>query len=147
HARLAQNLRDGGFEVVPDKRTGAARLPAVPPDVCALFSKRSKTGEQWARLVAAQAGIEWDDLSREQRGQRIKRYTQDIAGQQAKGQKDDVADFADWRRQAHEFGWEPPATLERDGPPLPAIGPEQRRRRAYQIALPLLADEFARKAV
>ena len=97
HARLAQKLRDAGFDIALDERTGAARMTAIPENVCALFSKRSRTGEQWARLVAAKAGIEWDDLSREQQEQRIKRYTQDIAGQQAKGLKDDIADFADWR--------------------------------------------------
>ena len=147
HARLAQKLRDAGFDIALDERTGAARMTAIPENVCALFSKRSRTGEQWARLVAAKAGIEWDDLSREQQEQRIKRYTQDIAGQQAKGLKDDIADFADWRRQADQLGWETPASLERHGPPRPALTREQRLRRAYEATLPFLADEFARKAV
>ena len=93
HARLAQKLRDAGFDIALDERTGAARMTAIPEDVCALFSKRSRAGEQWARLMAAKEGIAWDDLSREQQEQRVKRYTQDVPGQQAKGQKDDIADF------------------------------------------------------
>ena len=111
HARLAQKLRDAGFDIALDGRTGAARMTAIPEDVCALFSKRSKAGEQWARLMAAKEGVEWDDLSREQQEQRVKRYTQDVPGQQAKGQKDDIADLKDWRRQAKELGWETPAIL------------------------------------
>ena len=85
HARLAQKLRDAGFDIALDERTGAARMTAIPEDVCALFSKRSRAGEQWARLMAAKEGIAWDDLSREQQEQRVKRYTQDVPGQQAKG--------------------------------------------------------------
>ena len=79
-------------------------MTAIPEDVCALFSKRSRAGEQWARLMAAKEGIAWDDLSREQQEQRVKRYTQDVPGQKAKGQKDDIADFEDWRRQAKAAG-------------------------------------------
>ena len=147
HARLAQKLRDAGFDIALDERTGAARMTAIPEDVCALFSKRSRAGEQWARLMAAKEGIAWDDLSREQQEQRVKRYTQDVPGQQAKGQKDDTADFQDWRRQAKALGWETPASLERCGPPLPGLTHEQRLRRAYDVALPFLADAFARKSV
>src|SRR4029077_5061582 len=86
HARLAQKLRDAGFDIALDERTGAARMTAIPEDVCALFSKRSRAGEQWARLMAAKEGIAWDDLSRDQQEQGVKRYTQDVPGQQAKGQ-------------------------------------------------------------
>ena len=147
HARLAQKLRDAGFDIALDERTGAARMTAIPEDVCALFSKRSRAGEQWARLMVAKEGIAWDDLSKEQQEQRVKRYTQDVPGQQAKGQKDDIADFRDWRRQAKELGWETPASLERCGPPLPVPTHDQRLRRAYDVALPFLADAFARKSV
>jgi hypothetical protein len=147
HARLAQKLRDAGFDIALDERTGAARMTAIPEDVCALFSKRSKAGEQWARLMAVKEGVEWDDLSREQQEQRVKRYTQDVPGQQAKGQKDDIADLEDWRRQAKELGWETPATLELYGPRLPELTHEQKLRHAYALALPFLADEFARKSV
>jgi hypothetical protein len=147
HARLAQKLRDAGFDIALDGRTGAARMTAIPENVCALFSKRSSAGEQWARLIAAKEGIAWDDLSREQQEQRVKRYTQDVPGQKAKGQKDDIADFEDWRRQAKQLGWETPATLELCGPPPPELTHEQKLRHAYEVALPFLADEFARKSV
>jgi conjugative relaxase-like TrwC/TraI family protein len=146
HARLGQKLRDAGFSVALDPDTGAARMTAIPQDVSALFSKRTNIGEQWARLMAARSGVVWDDLTKEQRDFQIKRYTQDTTLQRSKGQKDDVANFADWRRQAKDFGWEAPSSLMRQGPEQD-LTHEQRLRRAYEIALPFLAEKFARKAV
>ena len=108
HARIGQKLRDAGFDIALDSKTGAARMTAIPEDVCALFSKRSKAGEQWARVMAAREGLQWDDLTKEQQEFRIKRYTQDATRQQAKGAKDDVANFLDWRKQANDIGWEAP---------------------------------------
>jgi hypothetical protein len=108
HARIGQKLRDAGFDIALDGKTGAARMTAIPEDICALFSKRTRAGEQWARVMAAREGLAWDDLSRDQQEFRIKRYTQDATQQQAKGAKDDVANFPDWRKQAKDIGWEAP---------------------------------------
>ena len=147
HARLGQKLRDAGFEIALDVETGAARMTAIPDDLRSLFSKRSNTGEQWARIGAAAEGVAWDDLSKEQRDARIKQFTQDKTRQQAKGEKDDVADHADGKRQAKEIGWEVPKSLELCGPPIPELTHEQQIRRAYEIALPVLEQQFERKAV
>ena len=147
HARIGQKLRNAGFDIALDSKTGAARMTAIPEDVCALFSKRSKAGEQWARVMAAREGLQWDDLTKEQQEFRIKRYTQDATRQQAKGAKDDVANFLDWRKQANDIGWEVPKSLELCGPRLPELTHEQQLRRAYNVALPFLADELAHEAV
>ena len=48
-ARLGQKLREAGFEVELDERTGAARMPAISDDLRTQFSKRSVAGEMMAR--------------------------------------------------------------------------------------------------
>jgi hypothetical protein len=144
-ARLGQKLRAAGFETELDARTGAARLSAVPDEMRTLFSKRTNAGEMIARQEAADRGETWDELSRAQRETRMKMATQSPM-QKEKGGKDDVADVADWRRQAKEVaGWEPDS-FERYGPPRPELSLEQRHRLAYEIALPVLAEKFEHKA-
>lgn len=49
HARLATKLRDAGFDVALDERTGAARMTVIPEDLRSLFSKRTNMGEALAR--------------------------------------------------------------------------------------------------
>ena len=117
HARLGQKLRDVGFEVELDERTGAARMPVIPDDIRALFSKRTNIGEALARQWTASKGEQWDDLTDDQRAARIKNSTQDL-DQKIKGGKDDVANFEDWKRQAKELGWQP-QSLQIYGPQLP----------------------------
>ena len=51
------------------------------------------------------------------------------------------------RKQAKELGWEAPKTLELCGPPLPELTHEQRISRAYETALPFLADQLEHKSV
>jgi conjugative relaxase-like TrwC/TraI family protein len=146
HARLSQRLRDAGFETELDHRTGAARMPAVPDDVRTLFSKRTNAGEALARKVAADEGLDWDALAPGQRATRTKNATQNFE-QKQKGGKDDVADPADWRRQAKDVaGWEP-GSLMLYGPPVPPLAPGQRHRQAYDTALPHLAEKLEQKAV
>ena len=144
-ARLGQKLRDAGFAVELDRQTGAARLTAVPDAVRTLFSKRTNAGEMIARQEAADRGEMWDELSPAQRDKRVKMATQSPT-QKEKGGKDDVANVADWRRQAREVaGWEP-ASFQHDGPTLLERTPEQRHRLAYEVALPFLAEKFEHKA-
>ena len=132
-ACITQNLRDTGFEVELDQKTGAARMPIIPDEVRTLFSKRTNIGELLARKATTDRGEDWDALSQEQRDTRTKAATQD-RDQKIKGGKDDIANFEDWRRQARETcGWEP-TTLQLYGPPLPpleparASGPPMRQR-------------------
>jgi hypothetical protein len=145
-ARIAQNLRDTGFEVELDQKTGAARMPIIPNEVRTLFSKRTNIGELLARKATADRGEDWHALSQDQRETRVKAATQD-RDQKIKGGKDDIANFGDWRRQARETcSWEP-TTLQLYGPPLPPLEPEQRIRAAYETALPILAEKLEHKSV
>ena len=145
HARLGQKLRDVGFEVELDERTGAARMPVIPDDIRALFSKRTNIGEALARQWTASKGEQWDDLTDDQRAARIKNFTQDL-DQKIKGGKDDVANFEDWKRQAKELGWQP-QSLQIYGPQLPRLVGEERDRKAYEIGLPWLDEKLQRRAV
>jgi conjugative relaxase-like TrwC/TraI family protein len=145
HARLAQKLREAGFEVDLDERTGAARMSVVPNDVRTLFSKRTNAGEALARKYTADRGEAWDDLTDDQRADRMKVATQSL-DQKVKGGKDDVADFKDWQRQAKALGWEP-QSLQLYGPPLPPLEREHRHRIAYETGLPWLAKKLEHKAV
>jgi ATP-dependent exoDNAse (exonuclease V) alpha subunit len=146
HATLGQKLRDAGFDIALDERTGAARMTAIPEMVRTLFSKRSMTGENLARQYTEARGEVWDQLSDDQRQARIKQATQGPA-QKQKGEKDPVADIDDWKRQAREAGWVPPPSLQLYGPPLPRMEGEALHRAAYDVALPWLADRLEHKAV
>jgi hypothetical protein len=121
-------------------------MPIVPDDVRILFSKRTLAGEALARKMAADEGLDWDALAPEQRATRTKNATQSFE-QKQKGGKDDIADVADWRRQAKEVaGWDP-GSLQLYGPPPPPLTPEQRIRQAYEVALPHLAEKLEQKSV
>lgn len=145
HARLGQKLRDAGFEVELDERTGAARMTAVPDGIRTLFSKRTNAGEAMARQYTAGRNEVWDDLTDDQRAARIKAATQGL-DQKIKGGKDEVADFDDWKRQASQMGWEP-MSLQLYGPQLERSVGEERTRKAYETALPWLDDKLQQKAV
>lgn len=145
HQQLAQNLRNSGFEIDLDHKTGAARMPIVPDDIRTLFSKRTNAGEAMARKTAADEGLAWDTLTDKQRIDRVKSATQSFE-QKQKGGKDDIADIADWRRQAKEIGWDP-TSMQLYGPPPPPLTHEQRIRQAYDIALGVLEPKLADSSV
>ncbi|MGG5811674.1 MobF family relaxase [Falsiroseomonas sp. CW058] len=150
-AHLAANLRQLGAEVVLDDRTGMARLAAIPDHVRDHFSKRTLGGEEAARAYARTLGLDWDALPPERRSGLLKAGVQGTpAGLDAEAReklrKDDVADFADWRRQARELGWRYEGI---EGPRRALPGPtrEERIARAYEAALPWLERELDRRAV
>ena len=145
HARLGTKLREAGFEVGLDERTGAARMGVIPDHVRTLFSKRTNAGEAIARKFTADRAESWDDLSEDQRAERIKTATQSL-DQRKYGKKDDVADFGEWRRQAAAVGWEP-RSLQFIGPQLPELSLEERHRTAYEIGLPWLAEKLEHRSV
>ena len=145
-ALLGQKLRDVGVAVELDPATGAARMPVIPDDIRTLFSKRSAVGEALARKETTDRDEDWDNLSPAQQDARLKAATQSL-DQKVKGGKDDVADFADWCRQATTMGWEPPRTFLAYGPWLPDRSQEERLRRAYDVALPHLAERLEHRAV
>ena len=150
-AHVAQNLRDMGAEVVLDQDTGAARLTAIPEHVREHFSKRTTNGEAAAREFAKTQGLDWDELPPERRAGLLKSAVQGIPKGLdeetiAKLKKDDMADFADWRRQADDLGWKHETIVTRTGPEQ-TIDREQRIDRAYEEALPWFEKDLDARAV
>ena len=164
HARLAQRLRDAGFDVVLDPATGAARMPAIPDPVRSHFSKRTNDGETLARDFATRRGFDFDALTPAQRIALLKSSVQpkpqavpDGADAETRARieaenrelrkraKDDVANFPAWREQARELGWQPTSFMAY-GPPAPELTPERRIEIAYDHALPFLERQFEQRA-
>lgn len=146
HARLATHLRAAGFAAELDEKHGVARMTVIPEDIRTLFSKRTNIGEAIARKLTADRGEVWEDLSAEQRVSRTKQAAQSWKQRSAAG-KDDVADFADWIRQAEGAGWKAPASLQFIGPPTRPLTTEERHRTAYEVGLPWLAERLEHSAV
>jgi hypothetical protein len=60
--------------------------------------------------------------------------------QKSKGDKDPIADFYGWRKQAKEaHGWAPIS--------LQLYGPPERTRLAYETALPFIAEKLTQQSV
>ena len=157
-AHVATNLRRYGVEVVLDERTGAARLSAIPDQVRDAFSKRTRNGTEAAREYAAELGLDWDSLAPERKAGLVKEGTQthkmakaaglsieDRAAFEGAARKDDMGDFAAWRRQAEALRWAHRGVLRPDGI-APAPSRDERLEHAYQTALPLLDRELQRRA-
>ncbi|WP_132294154.1 MULTISPECIES: MobF family relaxase [Roseicella] len=151
-AHLATNLRDRlQASVSLDPDTGMARLDAIPTEVRDHFSKRSQSGENAARAYAASLGLVWDELTPERRTGLLKAGTQgEIPGidgeTRERLKKDDMADFADWHRQADALNWQYRG-IETYGPSPPPLSPEERLQKAYETALPWMEAELDKRAV
>lgn len=151
-AHIAQNLRDLGAEVVLDQDTGAARLTTIPDEVRSHFSKRTTNGEQAAREFAKTQGLDWDDLSSERRAGLLKAAVQGIPKglddeTKAKLRKDDMADFADWKRQAEDLGWKHESVISRMHGMTQELDHQQRIDRAYTEALSWFEKDLDKRAV
>ncbi len=150
-AHLAHQLRDRlQASVSLDPQTGMARLDAIPDEVRTHFSKRKQSGEEAARIYAKEQGLDWDTLPAKRRAGLLNAATQGTTIgadgiPRGRRRKDDMADFADWRRQAKEIGWEytglPPSA------PQPALSPKERLQQAYEEALPWLEKALEQRAV
>lgn len=145
-ARLGTKLRERGYAVDYDERTGAAKLSAVPEKASEQFSKRTRAGEIIAQKYTESRGEIWDGMSEEYRADRIKDAAQSV-DQKTRGGKDDVADSASWRAQAAHIGWEPPKSFQFIGPPEAPLSVEQRARKAYEAGQGWLARRFEQNAV
>ena len=172
-AHLATNLRGLGANVVLDQDTGSARLSAIPEHVRDHFSKKTLNGEEAARSFAAAQGLDWDELSPERRAGLLKAGVQGLPTglddeTRAKLRKDDMADFAEWRRQTDELDWKHETVFTHDLNRSKSTGldfgvsqnlasndaekwdrPSTRQRldRAYVEALPWFEKEINRRAV
>jgi len=141
-AHLAQNLRARGAEVVLDETLGAARLTAVPEQVRAAFSKRTRDAAADARAYAKSAGADWDRMSPVERIKLLKGGA--FASRTAKG--DDLSDFASWQRQAEALGYRHESVLD-PSRPVRQLAERERIEQAYAAGSRMLAHEFGRRAV
>jgi len=148
-AHLATNLRAQGIDVVLDDRTEAARMPAVPEAISDLFSKRSHDGEAAAREFVRSLGRDWDSLHpRELVG--LMRYGTRSArqGKETAAAPAERSNVAGWRAQAAAAGYTHRSVIDPEAKAkarLPATE-QDRLRRGYTAALPLLARQFERRA-
>ncbi len=141
-AYLADHLRPHGVEIALDRRNGMARLAAVPESVVAHFSKRTTGGTEAARAYARSLGLDWDSLDPARKIGLLKSGVQDPRA----AKSDDVSDLAAWRKLAERIGYRHRSVLRPDEI-MPRLSREERLEIAYQAALPLLEEQFDRRAV
>ena len=142
-AHLATNLRAHGIAVELDAKTGTAKLSAVPDEVSALFSKRSKDGEAAAREYVTSQGLEWDGMHPLELARVLKGGTK--ATRQGKG--DDMSDLDAWKAQASAAGYKHKSVIQPDVKNAPAMSDTERLAHAYLASLPVLEKELGRRAV
>ena len=146
-AHLATNLRARGINVVLDDRTEAARMPAVPEAISDLFSKRSHDGEAAAREFVRSLGRDWDSLHPRELvglmryGTRSARQGKETAAAPAEG-----SNVAGWRAQAAAAGYTHRSVIDPKAKARLPATEQDRLRRGYTAALPLLARQFERRA-
>jgi len=146
-AHLATNLRAQGIDVVLDDRTEAARMPAVPEAISDLFSKRSHDGEAAAREFVQSLGRDWDSLHPRELvgimryGTRSARQGKETAAAPAEG-----SNVAGWRAQAAAAGYTHRSVIDPEAKARLPATEQDRLRRGYTAALPLLARQFERRA-
>ena len=146
HAYLATNLRRSGVDVVLDEATGAARITAIPDRVRDAFSKRTRHGTDAARAYARSAGLDWDALDDVRK---VGLAKQGVQGDPRQVKQDDLGDWASWRRQADDLGWQHRSVLDPDRVGTPQALPDRATRleHAYQVALGLFDRALQRRAV
>ena len=146
-AHLATNLRALGIETVLDGRTDSARIPAVPDSVCEMFSKRTRDGEAAAREYAAARGLDWDAMHPMELAAMLKGGTRAARRQKETGQRgDDLSDLAAWKAQAAAAGYVHQSVVDRATRNRLAAPENDRLRRAYLAALPVLERQWERRA-
>ena len=146
-ANVAERARRLGIETVLDQRTGAARLADIPHSVRELFSKRHTEAEHAARDFAARKGVNWDGITAEQKIALLKAGAAETrqAKEPAIGVKQ-KSDFVEWREQAAAAAYRHRSVLRPDAI-TPAAADGTAAHAAYRVALPILKDELARRAV
>ena len=141
HAFLATELRQHGIRVEIDQETGLSHLPDVPRSAVDLFSARTDSGEEAARRYAAEQGLDWDTASPKVRADLVAGRV----GVSRQGKTEGPADYASWLKTAADAGYQhqsvidPTYTWQR---PQPA----EQARIAYETSLPMLEEEWTRRA-
>jgi hypothetical protein len=144
-ARLATLLGDAGYDTASD-RHGFAKMPIIPDRVADCFSKRHAYGLEMAARYTEQRGEVWADLDPAQQIVRVAKAINDPR-RIAQGDRDDRADFDNWRQQAKDIGWEPPRSFELIGPQTLPLTATERHQSAYETAVRHLEPQFERRAV
>ena len=146
-AHLATNLRAHGIDVVLDPRTDTARVAAVPDEVCAVFSKRTRDGEAAAREYVAAQGLDWDAMHPMELAGVLKGGARATRRQKETGQRgDDMTDLAAWKAQAKAAGYEHASVIDPEVKHRPVPDQRDRLLHGYTAALPVLSKQFASRA-
>ena len=133
-AVLADELRRLGARIGYDAQEQAVVLVAIPEEVSRSFSKRDKQILHKAKRFAAGQGLEWDDLSVEQKLEIVEEASAE--GRLGKMKTDEKRI---WREQADALGWQHRTVL--DGEVHERLTDEERFDRAYKFAARHLAEE------
>jgi hypothetical protein len=123
-----------------DTKTGLSHLTDVPRAVCELFQNRTDDGEAHARRYAAARGLDWDALDPRARSALLNRRVK--ATRRA---KDGKTDFAAWLKTAADAGYRHRSVIRPDAVRRVAE-PGEQIRVAYEASLPLLEQEWSRRA-
>jgi len=146
-AHLATNLRRNGIDAVLDERTGAARLPSVPDEVRAAYSKRTRDAEGSAREYAATRGIMWDELDGDRKAGLLKTAAfQTRRSKETGSPGDDTGDFVAWKQQADALGWNHASVIRSEKRPAEQSR-DERLEIAYQASLAFVERQLERRAV
>ena len=146
-AFLATNLRRHGVDVGLDSRPGLhinermAVLRDVPQRIVDLFSKRTADGEAEARKVAQERGLDYDNMPS---AKKIDFLTSSMAARRL--HKESGAEVEAWKAQAKAAGYTHRSVL-RPGEGRGLAPQVERLKRAYEVSLPLLEEQFASRAV
>jgi hypothetical protein len=139
-AILGDELRRLGARIGYDAQEQAVVLLAIPEEVSRSFSKRDKQILHKAKRFAAGQGLEWDDLSAQQKLDIVEEAAAE--GRLGKMKTDEKRI---WHAQAETLGWRHRTVLE--GVVHERLPDEERFDRAYKFAARYLAEEFHSAAV
>jgi TrwC relaxase/AAA domain len=142
HAHVATRARELGINTALDERTGAARLTAIPTAVRDMFSKRAVEATRAAREFAERKGVDWDVLNAEQKLALLKAG----AAETRQAKEGSTTDFAVWHQQAETASYRHRTVLGTAPVQRPLPDPD-RLHAAYRAALPMVEEEFKRRAV
>lgn len=141
-ALLEREMRRLGVQTQIDPETLTLDLPAIADSVADHYSKRTKKGQEAAADYAGRIGHNWQAMHGDQQAAMLKAAIK--KGRQGSG--DDLANVAEWRRQADEIGWNH-TTVITQGPPAPELTEAERILCGAEQARPILAAMFDKHAV
>ncbi|WP_371734230.1 MobF family relaxase [Acidisphaera sp. S103] len=141
HAYIAKYARRHGVDVEPGP-TGEARLVAVPERVRADFSRRTQEAERAAKEMAAEQGLDWDQMTAKHKLALLERGKAETREAKREG----PSDFARWRAYARDtLGYDHHSVLRPDDV-MPELVPGQRHETAYKASLPWVEEAFDKRA-